>query len=67
MRSVALPPSDLRGDKKSTGKFHPQALFQGRDEACYCREGWLTGLGHIQDVVPSGESRAWLLSSFTGR
>ena len=54
MQSVALLPSGLCGDKKSTGKFHPQALFQGRDEACYCREGWVTGLGHVQDVVPSG-------------
>lgn len=42
------------------GKFHPQALFRGRDEACCYREGWVTGLGHVQDVVPSGDSRAWL-------
>ena len=67
VQNVALLPSGLCGDKKSTGKFHPQALFQGRDEACYCREGWVTGLGHVQDVVPSGDSRAWLFSSLTWR
>ncbi|TKC41058.1 hypothetical protein EI555_010124 [Monodon monoceros] len=36
---------------------------QGRDEVCYCKEGWKAGLCQPQDVVPSGDSRAWLFPS----
>lgn len=59
MKNVPLP-SGLCGDWKSTEKFSPQSLFQGRDVACYSKQDWEAGLCHLQDVVTNWGQREWL-------